>query len=267
MENKGWELVLNGNILTGDFRWTASANISTYKNEITKLVAPVPPGSRTLGRLAVGQPFGQFYGRRYAGVDPANGDALYLTADGKTTNDYTLAVDTIIGNPNPDYYGGFNNRFSFKGFDLDVQTQFVKGPDLYNSAGFFQSVNGDYFDNQTVDQLNYWKKPGDVTNIPQPRLYSSNGGGKSSRWVQDGSYFRVKTVNLGYNLSKNIIKRAHFESARIYVAAHNLFTFTDYNGYDPEVNTTDGVGSLNIGHDFYTPPQSKTISVGINIGF
>lgn len=267
MENKGWEFVLNGNILTGDLKWTASANISTYTNKVTKLVAPVPPGSRTLGRLAVGEPFGQFYGRKYAGVDPANGDALYLKADGTTTNDYTAAVDTIIGNPNPDYYGGFNNRFSYKGFDLDVQIQFVKGPDLYNSAGFFQSVNGDYFDNQTIDQLNYWKKPGDITDIPQPRLYSSNGAGKSSRWVQDGSYLRVKTVNLGYNLSRNIVKRARIETARIFIAAINLFTFTDYKGYDPEVNTTDGVGSLNLGHDFYTPPQAKTISVGINIGF
>jgi TonB-dependent starch-binding outer membrane protein SusC len=156
MTNKGWEFSLTGNVLTGDFKWTVSANISTYKNEITKLVAPVPPGSRTLGRLAVGQPFGQFYGKKYMGVDPANGDALYMTADGKTTNNFGAAVDTAVGNPNPDYYGGFSNRFSYKGFDLDVQCQFVKGNDLYNIAGFFQSVNGDYFDNHTVDQMAFW---------------------------------------------------------------------------------------------------------------
>jgi TonB-dependent starch-binding outer membrane protein SusC len=266
MENKGWEFVINGNILTGAFKWTASANLSTYENKITKLVAPVPPGQRTMGRLAVGQPFGQFFGKMYAGVDPANGDALYFGADGKTTNDYSLAVDTIVGNPNPDFYGGFNNRFSFKGFDIDIQTQFVKGADVYNAAGFFQSVNGDYFDNQTVDQMAYWRKPGDITNIPEPRLYSGNGSGKSSRWVQDGSYFRIKTVNLGYNLPRSIISRAHFESARVFVAATNLLTLTDYKGNDPEVNTTY-VGTLNLGHDFYTPPQSRTISVGVNIGF
>ncbi|MBD0351156.1 MAG: SusC/RagA family TonB-linked outer membrane protein, partial [Flavisolibacter sp.] len=206
------------------------------------------------------------YGKKYKGVDSQNGDALYLAADGKTTNVYSQAVDTIVGNPNPDYYGGFNNRFSYKGFDLDIQTQFVKGSDVYNIAGFFQSVNGDYFDNQTIDQMNYWKKEGDITNVPKPRLYAGNGAGKSSRWVQDGSYFRIKTVNLGYNLPRDLVKRIRMDNARVYVAATNLWTKTDYKGYDPEVNTTY-IGNLNLGHDFYTPPQAKTISVGVNIGF
>ncbi|MGB8193406.1 MAG: TonB-dependent receptor [Chitinophagaceae bacterium] len=265
MDNHGVELVLNAAILRGDFNWNASFNISTYKNKVTKLVSPVPPQQRTLGRLAVGQPFGQFYGRKYAGVDPDNGDALYYLADGNTTNNYNLAADTILGDPNPDYYGGFNNRFSYKGFDLDIQCQFVKGNDLYNIAGFFQSVNGDYFDNQTVDQLNYWKKPGDITSVPQPRLYAANGGGKSSRWIQDGSYLRVKSVNLGYNFSKKMISRWKIDNARVFIAAVNLFTFTKYEGYDPEINTTY-TGNVNLGHDFYTPPQAKTISIGINIG-
>lgn len=265
MENKGWELVLNGSILTGAFKWNASVNISTYENKVTKLVIPVPPGTRTLGRLAVGQPFGQFYGKMYAGVDPDNGDALYYAADKTKTNSYSGAVDTILGNPNPDFYGGFNNRFSYKGFDLDVQCQFVKGGSIYNMAGFFQSVNGDYFDNQTVDQMNYWKNPGDITDIPQPRLYAGNGAGKSSRWVQDGSYFRVKSVNFGYNIPRKTLSRFKIDNARVYVAANNLVTLTKYKGYDPEVNS-GFVGTLNLGHDFYTPPQAKTISVGINLG-
>lgn len=266
LENKGWEVVLNGNILTGAFKWTASVNVSTYKNEITELVAPIPPGTSTLGRLAVGQPFGQFYGRMYAGVDPANGDALYYAADKSKTNDYGAAVDTIVGDPNPEYYGGFNSRFSFKGFDLDVQCQFVKGNDVYNMAGYFQSVNGDYFDNQTTDQMNYWKTPGQVTDIPQPRFIDGNGSSKSSRWVQDGSYFRVKSVNLGYNFPRSLIGRLKIDNARLYVAANNLLTITDYKGYDPEVNS-GAAGGINLGHDFYTPPQARTISVGINLGF
>ncbi|MBC7904535.1 MAG: TonB-dependent receptor [Gemmatimonadaceae bacterium] len=266
LENKGWEFVLNGTILPGKFKWTASVNLSTYKNKVTKLVAPVPPGTRTVGRLAVNQPYGQFYGKSYAGVDPANGDALYYLADGKTTNDYSLAVDTIIGSPNPEYYGGINNHFSYMGFDLDVQCQFVKGGDLYNMAGFFQSVNGDYYDNQTTDQMDYWKAPGQITNIPEPRLYEGNGAGKSSRWVQDGSYFRVKSVNLGYNFPRKWIGKLKLETARLYVAANNLITITNYKGYDPEVNS-GFVGGFNLGHDFYTPPQARTISVGINLGF
>ncbi len=267
MTNKGFDFTLTGVILKGSgLNWTSSFNVSTYKNEVTRLVTPVPPGGRTIGRLAVGAPFGQFYGRKYMGVDPANGDALYLAANGQTTNDYSAAIDTVIGNPNPDFYGGWNNKFSYKGFDLDIQCQFVKGGDLFNIAGIFQSVNGDYFDNQTIDQLNYWKKPGDVTDIPQPRLYEGNGTGKSSRWVQDGSYFRIKSVNFGYNFPAQWLKKAKIESARVYVAGQNLATFTKYKGYDPEVNATY-IGNVNLGHDFYTPPQARTITVGINLGF
>lgn len=265
MRNRGWEFVLNATILNGLFRWTASANISTYVNKVTKLVVPVPPQSRTLGRLAEGQPFGQFYGLKYAGVDPSNGDALYFKNDGSKTNDVSEAEDMIVGNPNPDYYGGINSHFSYRGFDLDIQCQFVKGGDIYNMAGIFQSVNGDYFDNQTVDQMKYWKKAGDITDIPQPRLYEGNGTDKSSRWVQDGSYFRVKSVNLGYNIPRSLLKRFKMDNARVYVAGLNLFTFTKYTGYDPEVNATY-VNSVTLGHDFYTPPQARTISVGLNIG-
>jgi len=264
MENKGWEFSLSADIFKGKFSWNASANLSTYRNKVTKIVSPILPTGRNIGRLAAGQPFGQFYGKYYAGVDPANGDALYYLADKSTTNNYDLAVDTIIGDPNPDFYGGFNNHFSYKGFDLDIQCQFVKGNDVYNIAGVFQSVNGDYYDNQTIDQMNYWKKPGDITNIPQPRLISSNGTDKSSRWVQDGSYLRVKSINFGYNLPRKWISRIKLENARVYMAANNLFTFTKYKGYDPEVNS-GSVSSLNLGHDFYTPPLARTITFGVSI--
>jgi hypothetical protein len=171
-----------------------------------------------------------------------------------------------VGDPNPDFYGGFTNHFSYKGFDLDIQCQFVSGNDVYNMAGFFQSVNGDFYDNQTIDQMGYWKTQGQVTTIPQPRLIDGNGTGKSSRWVQDGSYFRVKSVNLGYNFPRKWITRFKMENARLYVAANNLLTITSYTGYDPEVNS-GFVGNLNLGHDFYTPPQARTVTFGVNLGF
>jgi hypothetical protein len=188
-----------------------------------------------------------------------------LGKDGKNTNDYSLAQEKDLGDPNPDYYGGINNHFNYKAFDLDVQCQFVKGGDLYNIAGIFQSSNGNYFDNQTLDQMTFWRKPGDLTSVPQPRLYTANGNQKSSRWIQDGSYFRVKSINFGYALPKSFLKAAKIESARVYVAANNLLTLTKYTGYDPEVNT-QYIGNVNLGHDFYTPPQARTITVGINFG-
>lgn len=268
MKNTGFELVINTRNLVGEFKWNTSFNISTYRNEVTKLVTPISPSGNNLGRLEVGQPFGQFYGFKYMGVDPQNGDALYLAKDGKTTVNYqnlSQAGKFILGNPNPDFYGGINNSFSYKGFALDVQCQFVSGNNLYNAAGIYQSANGDYLDNQTIDQMNYWKTPGQITNIPRPFFAKSNGTETSSRWIEDGSYFRVKSATLSYNLPRALVSRAKLNNVRVYVAGSNLLTVTNYSGYDPEVNS--GINSaLNIGHDFYTPPQIRTISFGLSVG-
>lgn len=266
MENQGIEFMIAADIVRStNFKWNSSFNISTYRNKVTRLIAPVQPTARYLSRLAVGQPFAQFYGRKFLGADPDNGDALYMTASGGKTNDWSEAVDTIVGNPNPDFFGGWNNKFTYKGFDLDILLQFVKGGDIYNMAGLFQSVNGDYFDNQTIDQMGYWRKPGDITMIPQPRLYDGNGTDKSSRWVQDGSYARLKSVSLSYNLPKSLLTRIKIDNLKLFVAGQNLMTWTKYKGYDPEVST-QYVPVLDQGHDFYTPPLAKTLVVGLNIG-
>jgi TonB-linked SusC/RagA family outer membrane protein len=274
LENRGLEISLNTRNFDKGFKWATNFNVSFNRNKITSLAAPIQ--SQYLGSVREGQPIGIFYGRKFAGVDRENGDALYATAEGGTTNLVSQAALQIVGNPNPDFTGGITNTFSFKGIDLSVLGQFVSGGDLYNAAGIYQSASGDYFDNQTLDQLNAWRKPGDETNVPQLRLYGGNGTAQSSRWVSDGSFFRVKNVTLGYNLSSDLAKRAFLKSARVYVSAQNLFTFTNYEGYDPEVNTAafSGITSANpagtsnylIGHDFYTPPLAKTFLVGINLG-
>jgi len=269
LENKGLEFVLNTANIQGAFTWNTTFNIARNRNKITKLnVAPILGGSRNLGRIAEGEPMGYYYGPKFAGVDPANGDALYYTEDGETTNDYSQAFSQKVGDPNPDFVGGLDNRFGFKGFDLSVLMQFVYGNDLYNTAGYFQAASGDYYDNQTTDQLRGWKNPGDITDVPEARLYGGNGTGNSSRWVEDGSFLRVKTVQLGYNIPSAVANRVKLQNARIYFAAQNLFTFTNYNGWDPEVNTTyNGLSNVNIGHDFYTPPQAKTITIGVTLSF
>jgi TonB-linked SusC/RagA family outer membrane protein len=275
MENKGLEISLNTRNLVGDFKWSTSFNISFNENKVLRLVndQPIFPGGRFLGRVAVGEPLGYFYGKAYAGVDPNNGDALYYLDASRTTttNDYTAAQNQRLGNPNPKFFGGFGNHLSFKNFDLDIQTQFVSGNDIYNMAGVFQSANGDYFDNQTIDQLNYWTPTNRITNIPQPRFNEGNGTSPSSRWIQDGSYFRVKSVLLGYNVPTSLASKYHLQRLRLFVSAINLFTFTGYKGYDPEVNTpasgtSTQANNIQLGHDFYTPPQARTITFGVNIG-
>ena len=267
LENHGWEFTLNTQNFIGNFRWSTSFNLSTYRNKITNLNgSTINGGSRQIGRISEGEPYGYFYGPKYAGVNPDNGNARYVNTDGQVVDqDDFDGYEQKIGNPNPNFYGGIGNHFSYKGFDLDVQTQFVQGNDLYNIAGFYQSVNGDYYDNQSQDQMAYWKKPGDVTDIPQPRLLDGNGSIKSSRWVQDGSYFRVKSVTFSYTVPKVVSRKFKIENFKIFAAAQNLFTFTKYDGYDPEVNASY-TGSVNLGHDFYTPPQAKTITIGVNLG-
>ncbi|WP_159636706.1 SusC/RagA family TonB-linked outer membrane protein [Sphingobacterium composti] len=270
LQNKGIEFSFNSRNLVGEFRWSTSFNIAFNQNKILTLVdgQPIYSGGRYLGRIEEGKPFGYFYGKAYAGVDPDNGDALYFIDDSKTTttNDYSEAADQEIGNPNPKFYGGFGNKFKYKNFDLDIQTQFVYGNDIYNAAGAFQASNGDYFDNQIVTQMNYWKKPGDITDIPQPRFDEANGIRPSSRYIQDGSYFRVKNLIFGYNILNEWLSKYKVQKARLFISASNLLTLTKYEGYDPEINTTFA-GSYQLGTDFYTPPQAKTITFGINVGF
>ncbi|PWN07975.1 SusC/RagA family TonB-linked outer membrane protein [Rhodohalobacter mucosus] len=275
LENNGFEFVLNTHNLVGEFQWTTSFNIAFNENKITDLDGQIIEGG-FLNRAVEGQPIAVMFGKEYAGVDPDNGDALYYlhSPDGKdysagTTNSYGDANDVVIGDPNPDFIGGLGNRFNFRNFDLNVLLQFVYGNDIYNGGGRYQSANGDFFDNQTVDQLNRWQNPGDITDVPEARLFGSNGSNPSSRYISDGSYLRLKNVVLGYTLPQSVLNRMNLRRVRFYVTGLNLLTFTDYEGWDPEVNTDlyDQSDNLNIGNDFYSAPQARTISFGVNIGF
>jgi TonB-dependent starch-binding outer membrane protein SusC len=273
LENKGWEFILRTDNKFGDLTWRASINAATNKNKILNLQGQVITGG-FLNRAVEGQPLSVFVGPEYAGVDPANGDALYFLnttkADGsldKTkTNDVNQAAFVPIGNPNPLWIGGITNDFSYKGIDLSVTFQGVYGNDVYNGAGKFMSANGDFYDNQTLDQLNRWRKPGDITNVPQARYVGGNGTAESSRYLEDASYTRLKTVTLGYAFPKSITDKLKLSRLRIYATANNLLTFTKYTGWDPEVNT-DYLTGVAAGNDFYSAPQPKTITVGLNLGF
>ncbi|WP_345221588.1 TonB-dependent receptor [Hymenobacter koreensis] len=279
LTNKGVEVSLNTRNIDGEFKWLTNFNISFNRNEVTDLDGQeLISGARNLGRVREGEPIGVFWGREYAGVDPNNGDALYylntFNADGSrnrgTTNRPSQATMVKLGNPNPDFTGGFTNTFSYKGLELSLLTQFTYGNEIYNIAGLYQSVNGDYFDNQTVDQLNRWQKPGDETNVPQARFLEGNGASASSRWVQDGSFLRFKNLTLAYNLPKTLTSKAALQNVRIYITGQNLLTLTEYEGYDPEVNTSGlNAAATNylLGHDFYTPPLAKTWLLGVNLGF
>lgn len=268
MDNKGIEIGINSNNLVGKFKWSTSVNAAYNKNEVIDIKGQIIESGFTVVQRAVeGQPIGVFYGQKFLGVDPQTGDALYLGEDGKPTSDFDNAARVVLGKSIPDWTGGITNTFSYAGFDLSAFFYFVHGNKVNNAAGYFMSdgfYNG--FDNQTTDQLNAWKKPGDITNVPRIGYFNGSGyQNTSSRWLYDGSYIRLRNVTFGYTLPKSVTKSLHIQSARIFATGVNLWTKTKYPS-DPEVNTVT-LGNIDNGQDFYTIPQPKTITIGLNVKF
>ena len=274
LKNKGFEITLNTeNISTKSFRWTTNINFSTNENVIEKLNGQTLGGG--VNKAKEGYALGTFFAREFAGADPANGDAIWfkntLMADGKrdrtTTNNYNLAQEVKIGDPNPDFIFGFRNVITYKGIELDVLLQGVHGNNIYLAGGQYFSASGSNgYDNQTRDQLKAWKNPGDVTMVPEARTFYANGVNASSRYITDGSYTRVKAVTLSYVLPQSVLSKIKIDRARIYVRGQNLFTITNYPGWDPEVNADFSASNITQGNDFYSAPQVRAIVVGINIG-
>ncbi len=279
LENKGFEFVLNTQNAVGQFKWNTSFNIATNKNRVTNIQGQIIEGGiSNMNRVTEGQPIGVFFTREYAGVNPANGDALFYknttNADGTldrttvTNNGYNSAQRVVVGNPNPKFVGGITNTFSYKGLDLSVFFNGVFGNDVnFYGVGQYSSANGIYEDNQTTDQLDAWTPDNRNTIVPQARYLITNGSQPSSRYIYDGSYVRLRTLTFGYTLPKSLINRIKLDRVRVYVSGMNLATFTKYKGWDPEVNSDSFTSNFAQGNDFYTPPQPRTLLVGLNVGF
>lgn len=272
--NAGFEFVINADVFTGAFKWNANLNFATNKNKVTELAngqTIIDYGeSDFMNVVMVGQPIGVFYGAEYAGVDPDNGDALwYVNGEGtgeETTNDFTQANYVVVGDPNPDFIAGITNDFTYKGFQLTVDLQSVYGNDVNLQGDFYMSSNASQYDNQTTDQLDAWQNPGDITDVPENRLLKENGTqSRSSRYLSDGSYLRLKTVTLGYSFPKRLTNKMRLNSLTVYTSSYNLYTFTNYRGWDPEVSSDTFTDNIFYGIDFYSAPQPKTIVFGISI--
>jgi len=270
LETRGIEVVLNADIIDKkDFNWNASFNISQNDNEIISL--PNDNGDIITGRNInrAGEAVNAFYMPEYAGVDPDNGDALYfLNTEGserETTNNIGDAERIIAGNPVPEWIAGITNNVSYKGIDLSFTFMGEWGASIYNAGGRFQSANGNFEDNQTKDQLNRWQNPGDITDVPQARLFGFNGYGHSTRWLEKADFIRLRNLTLSYTLPSSLLDSYGFDNVRVYMTGINLLTFTDFTGYDPEARADSG--SYARGESFYSAPAAKTISFGINLNF
>ncbi len=276
IQNKGFEFTLDTkNIILEDFGWSTSLNIAINKNEVKAL----PDGAdiiRDEKIVRVGEPVASFYMPEYAGVDPDNGDALFYlntelpdgSLDRTTTNDYGEASRRILGNPFPDVIAGMTNTVRYKNFDLSFTFQGQWGAQLYNAGGIYQSANGDFFDNQTRDQLQRWQQQGDITNVPQARLFGGNGTQLSSRYLEDSDFIRLRNLTLGYTLSPDVTESLGLNRIRVYFTGVNLLTITDFKGWDPESSFDALQGnSLFAGLGFYSPPQPRTLTLGFNVDF
>lgn len=266
IENKGVEFGLStDNIITPDFSWSSTLNISANKNKVLKLYEgqPIDFIGRGNNYIGEGEPFGIFYGYNSLGVDPSTGDIVFedVNGDGEITSDDRKK----IGDPNPDFYGGFNNIFTYKQISLNIFLQFSYGNDIYNGTRvYIESLKGD--DNQLTTILDRWQNVGDETDIPRATMTDPNNNNRaSSRYVEDGSYLRIKEVVLSYSFSDKLVKKMHMSSFKIFATAYNLFTFTNYSGMDPEVNYA-GNDNLRLGTDFFTYPQARKFIFGITLG-
>ena len=271
VENKGFEFSLNGAILTGDLKWNSSFNISFIDNEVKKLAVDEQVISDS-HILAEGNPIGTFFLIDQDGVDPQTGNIIWddLNRDGIINS----GDRQIVGNAQADYFGGWNNSFSYKGFDLSFLFQFSVGNEIFNhSRASYENLGwsriGTGFPlpdgNNHAVANNRWKQPGDITDIPRASLENLNWREYSTRWLEDGSFLRLKTLNIGYNFQDKVTSRIGIDKLRFYVQAQNLLTFTDYTGLDPEVSQNSRDPRI-AGSDFGTLPQSKSFALGINIG-
>ncbi len=282
--NRGVELTVTSHNFRGRFNWDTDFNISVNRNEVLSLndTIPLPRGSvgfnQNLARIEAGYPVDVFYGfvtdgifqsqeeveahaLQVPGEDPYNrtsaGDIRFLdlNSDGVIDDDDR----TYIGNPNPDFIFSFNNRFEYSGFDLNIFLQGVYGNDIYNANRIWNEGMAVAY-NQTTETLNRWTSTASGNATPRAVFNDPNKNTRpSDRFIEDGSYLRIKNIILGYTFPESVLGKIRISSARIYVSGTNLWTFTSYKGFDPEV----GVNGI----DLSTYPVTRTISIGANIGF
>lgn len=294
MYNRGIEVTLNAEVLNrNDFTWTASFNITTQKNKVTALAPGVTEiiGTTQLERTnitRVGIPIGSFFLVKTNGVDPATGRRIFLDAqgrevlfnfaepvasrwryrDGSIAPPISLPADgKVTGSALPTAYGGIINNFSYKGFDLTVDAFFSLGNYVYfgSRAGMLDQR----FWNNFQEVKKRWTKAGDVTDIPRI-VYNDNVSNGSSIPLDinqfKGDFLRFRTIALGYTLPQKAVDMANFSSVRIYLQLLNPFIITNYPGVDPEISV-NGNTALTPGVDRNTVGQSRTFTVGLNVGF
>lgn len=282
VRNKGFEFAVHAvNISNSNFNWTTDFNISFNNNKIEKLASDIALGAsgRNVSILRQGNPVNSFQLYKQLYVDPKTGNAVYedVNKDGIITS----ADRQIVGNALANYTGGLTNNISYKNFEFNFLFYFQQGNKIMNMRDFFLVHGGTQnFIGFIPRQLERWQKEGDITDIPRLTTFrgniNENGGAAnnyvgqvanlSSRYLEDGSFIRLRNVSLSYNLPQNITGLLKTNSIKAYVQVTNLLTFTKFGGLDPEVSAQSSSQNT-VGYDWATVPQPRTVQVGLTVTF
>lgn len=298
MQNRGIDLTITSkNIVRDDVKWNTTLIFSQYKNQVkelsenfTEIINSVYTGflNVPVTRTVVGQPIGQFYGYKVKGLfqtaeqlaaapkqfgRPAQnssagtwlGDVQYEDVNGDGVIDERDR--TIIGNPNPKFTFGLTNSFSYKAFDVTLFLQGSYGAKILNLTRRTVGGLSNLYNNQFTFAGNYWTPTNTNTDVPAPKSGSDNPNlFISDRFIEDGSYARIQNINVGYTLPKELIQKVKLNRLKVYASVQNLYTFTKYSGYDPEVGAFNQ-NSLQMNVENGRYPIPRTVTIGLNAEF
>ncbi|MDY9917567.1 TonB-linked outer membrane protein, SusC/RagA family [Porphyromonadaceae bacterium NLAE-zl-C104] len=286
VENKGMEFEVSGNVVkTQNFSYDASFNFSTQYNKVTKLLDDMIYEHYIIRE---GESMRSLYGYVYEGVNLANGFPLYRKADGKiiqgnpndskyyeynesnpgtlgAASSLTAADKVVLGNTIPKWFGGFDNNFKYKDFDLNIFFRFSGGNKVANVTR--RDLMNMYFQNNGTEILDRWQNASNPGNGNVPIIMHGKGSflnlesDGSSRWMENGDFLKLQNVSFGYSFPQDVVKRLTLSQLRVYVQGQNLATFTKYSGLDPEVYTSA------MGVDWNGNPQQRSITFGVNVVF
>jgi TonB-linked SusC/RagA family outer membrane protein len=272
IQNSGLELGIDTRILTGAFKWDVNANVSFNRNKVVKLYGGQDILGGTISVVVIndvtnilreGRPLGQFWGFVEDGYDD-KGKIKYKDTDGDGS--ITIKDKTYIGNPNPKYIFGFNSNMSYKNFDLTLFLQGVQGNDLFNASAMGSTIDYGFGLNMPREvYLNHWSTSN--PNAKYPIISNSVNARVSNRYVEDGSFVRLKNIQLAYNFPLQNWGVKWVRTVQLYGSGQNLLTLTKYSWWDPEVNSKGDANSTTQGVDSYSYPVAKTITFGLRVGF
>jgi TonB-linked SusC/RagA family outer membrane protein len=263
--NRGVEITLGGDVISSkNFNWNITGNITYNQNKVIDLIQDSVVGGTTI--LKEGYASNTLFLVEYGGVNPANGNALYVNPATKaTTMTYSTALKTYYGTTDAPWFGGITSTWRYKGFELSAQLNFFLNRVQYNNDKNNLTNPTYYFDNMHVEVLKEWKAPGDITNVPRPSSGATSLGpanpyqSATTRFLEDASFWRLRNVTFGYTFSSKLLSKAKIRTARIFVQGQNLWTATQFQSFDPETTGTSLTGAQY--------PALKQTTIGLTVGF